>query len=145
MIDKIEKLSENSKNQMPITPHTRESLLAEWDEINPSEPMPTELQTLCMMFANTTAASRAAHIQRPCLIQSPAPPPQRFQRRRSGTISRVLAPPGPYAVHPTKHSALSASIFSSLPLGPEEECECGRADDMDLAFEAINELNRPLL
>ena len=27
----------------------------------------------------------------------------------------------------------------------EEECECGRADDMDLAFEAINELNRPLL
>ena len=132
---------------MPVLPYTRESLLAEWDEINPSEPMPIELQTLYMMFANAPLASRAAEIQRPCLIQTPAPPPQRFQRRRSGTSSRDVAPPGPSRAceaQPTKPSAVSAPIFSSLPLGPEDDCGCGHADEMDLAFEAINGLNRPL-
>ena len=103
-------------------PYTRESLLAEWEEIRPSEPMPIELQNLfLMMFANAPAVRSVDAIVRPCLVQAAAPPPQRYQRRRSAIISQDVAPLGPSEACVIQASTDLRTTISSHTLGPDED------------------------
>ena len=72
--------------------YSRESLLAEWDAIHPTEPMPIELLNLfTMMFVSTTERSSENHF--PARILPDAPSPRRFQRRR--LVNQCRAPAGP--------------------------------------------------
>ena len=103
-------------------PYTRESLLAEWEEIRPSEPMPIELQNLfLMMFANAPAVRSVDAIVRPCLVQAAAPPPQRYQRRRSAIISQDVAPLGPSEACLIQASTDLRTTISSIRTGPDED------------------------
>ena len=108
-------------------PYTRESLLAEWKEIHPSEPMPIELQNLLIMFrCNQAPARDVCANQGLQLHQTSAPPPQRFQRGRFAMSIPSTAPSGPTEVcvemsieYSTRWA--SAQHFKSIPSGPEDE------------------------
>jgi hypothetical protein len=68
---------------------TRETLLAEWQAISPSELLATEVQDLLLKFINTPQHDNVwmdcdASTSRPIdIVDIPFPPPQRFHRQRS--------------------------------------------------------------
>jgi hypothetical protein len=113
--------------QMPEH-YTRESLLAAWESMTPSNPLSKELQVLCLLYFNCNRVSGegwdTAH--RPAATQnSQMPPPRRFVRR--GRPTHSTAPCGP-AIQlmadeklETSHSAKLLSkgqVLDSVPAGP---------------------------
>ena len=109
--------------------YTRESLLAEWETLHPSEPMPLELQVLCLAFTRTPRARLSAE-SRPQTIPANTPPPQRFQRRGS----KDVPPAGPSKAR--RSEALLSN--STIQAGLWFEASGAQTDEMDLAFEAIH-------
>ena len=125
--------------------YTRESLLAEWEQIHPSEPMSPELQELFLNYTSAFTARQTVQNRRPNLIQADTPPPQRFQRRATARGGHDSAPPGPSKpcnMQVMKTGSLSEA-FDSLPQGPEATTlTCWHEpDELDLSFEAINRKN----
>ena len=121
-IDKLE-IDRNDPVCRTKMPYTRESLLAEWKEIHPSEPMPIELQNLLIMFGSYSAERNVSANQGFQLHQASAPPPQRFQR---GMSTPSTAPSGPTEVYiePSteyRNRWVSAQHFKSIPSGPKVE------------------------
>ena len=119
---------------------TRESLLAEWDAIRPSEPMPQELLNMVLTFVNTERRPGPRfESSSPLRVDANAPPPQRF--RRSAGHSRPPAGPSKSCdMHGSELCPPSGSIVdlpAPVVLGPDGRCTI-EMEELDLAFEAIN-------
>jgi hypothetical protein len=64
--------------------NTRESHLAEWQAIGPSQPLTTEVQDLLLKFINSPQHDDVwMDYAAMDIVDTPFPPPQRFHRQRS--------------------------------------------------------------
>ena len=114
-----------------MSSYNRQSLIAEWAQLRPNEPMPIELQTLFIYFANAPALIRPLENQTPNCIQVDAPSPLRFQRRASSRRNKEKAQ-GPSTAMDTsvdKPNSQFGVFSNSLPLGPEVETVRLQPDD----------------
>jgi hypothetical protein len=76
----------------------RESLLAEWQAIGPSQPLTTEVQDLLLKFINTPQHDDVwMDYAAMDIVDTPFPPPQRFHRQRSCAHQGCKVPTGPSA------------------------------------------------
>ena len=122
--------------------YTRESLVAEWAQLRPTETMSIELQNLFLKFASAPTSGRTFGNRRPNYVPAhDAPPPRRFQRGASSRLNHETAPQGPLKaidVQVDKAGAPFGAFSNSLPLGPAAESGWPQPGEMDLTFEAMN-------
>jgi hypothetical protein len=143
--------------------YTRESLLADWQAIGPSQPLTGELQTLLLLYINRTGSASAhgtTDINQQVYptarygpippIQSSAPPPQRFQRRARNHHSTPAGPCKP--IEEWTWTTINAPSYLesgkgkdswqlAVPTGPTNDCSqstFGR--DLDPVFENIHKV-----
>ena len=101
----------------------RQSLIAEWAQLRPNEPMPIELQNLFIYFANAPALIRPLENQPLNYVSADSPSPQRFQRRTSSrrTKDKAQGPSKAIDAPVDKPTSQFGAFSISLPLGPEVE------------------------
>ena len=93
------------------TPHDRESLLAAWEAIGPSNPFPTELQGICLAyFKNSQQHGNSGTETMPTPDDELFSPPTRYVRHPRASRK---APAGPlqaecFEYYPTESSSSSA-------------------------------------
>ena len=133
--------------------HSKDSLIAAWQAISPSQPLSDELQDLLLMFLNKPKSEvvqmdQRAVSSRPSTILNKEdcnllPAPQRFQRRRTTSHGQSTVPQGPaiiFDIAPAKTSRRAEAAFDSLlitPLGPVDTSDDSTIE-LGLAFAAVH-------
>ena len=131
---------------------SRDSLIAAWQAVSPSQPLSDELQDLLLMFLNKPKSKfvrldQRAVSSRPSIPDdgdSSLPAPQRYQRRRNTSHEQSVVPQGPavciYDIASAKTRRQAEADFDTLvsaPMGPVDTSN-DPIDELALAFEAVH-------
>jgi hypothetical protein len=120
--------------------YSRESLLADWQAIRPSNPLSDTLQDLFLEIFNAPTPSHVPELyqdeaasNREQFVNSVAPPPQRYQRQRRVSDRPNSVPNGPSVDFDVQKMFRASDERLDAPAGPDDT-----TDEVDLVFAAVD-------